>query len=825
MKRKKTVPSPAVPMTEPPVMEAVKDSLIQRIFPFAFPVILFCAMTLQTVPMALGLAALTFLLTIGREPIARFVSRLSVPVWGFLIFLVLNLAGSLYTDFGQYAYGEFFKILASGSLGILLLARGRKADVRVLLYGFLTVSALIALLCIDQAVDGTLFRNFAAVMGALGDGNYLELDTTMESWRANGIYNDANISGSLFALALLVGISLIHTGESRKGRFFASFLMGISAVGLVTGVSRGSMLIFGVACVGYLIFVGKGNRFPLFSILLAAGICTVAFGGVSLVLLTRGSELGTWAALPCGVAIWLLAEFPGRAVADVLQRHMRVMCGVLVVLVVLLAGAAVAALTVTEPFTAGKDPTLYRAVAVTPGETYSFTGDWDQDSEIRVSVYGYTREQVLTGEGEQYAWGLLEDVEFTVPEDVTNVFVSVGGTERGEVRQLSLSDGTEIPLKYKFLPENIVRRLQGSLFENRSFLLRVQYVKDGWTLFTQAPLFGHGLGATEGLLTSVQPFFYESLYLHNHILQVMVETGLIGAAAFLIFLLGTAWILVSSLRKKSSPMAAGLAACWVMMNLHGLMELTFSICAFQCVAFLLLMLGIFTGETEGEALRTSPGKKWVCIGVAWLWVLISGGLMMSTMIAQRQLTALETSGLTREAYISKLERLEKMDAYCDQVIKVDLMVNALQEGGTINRGTAARYARELRETGDFDACYYVAAYYYLPLRDLPEFFACMGEGLAQERSNSDAWISAFNLYRQAFGQLDESLITEFVSGVTQTGQLMDQANEILLVDVTLDEAGQTLLNTCRSIEDQQMDAPAAYAALTLLLSGAETGAS
>ena len=199
--------------------------------------------------------------------------------------------------------------------------------------------------------------------------------------------------------------------------------------------------------------------------------------------------------------------------------------------------------------------------------------------------------------------------------------------------------------------------------------------------------------------------------------------------------------------------------------------------------------------------------------------------MMSTMIAQRQLTALETSGLTREAYISKLERLEKMDGYCDQVIKVDLMVNALQEGGTINRGTAARYARELRETGDFDACYYVAAYYYLPLRDLPEFFACMGEGLAQERSNSDAWISAFNLYRQAFGQLDESLITEFVSGVTQTGQLMDQANEILLVDVTLDEAGQTLLNTCRSIEDQQMDAPAAYAALTLLLSGVETGAS
>lgn len=98
-----------------------------------------------------------------------------------------------------------------------------------------------------------------------------------------------------------------------------------------------------------------------------------------------------------------------------------------------------------------------------------------------------------------------------------------------------------------------------NIFEDSSFLLRLQYDIDGWTLFKESPLAGHGLGATEGLLTSVQPFFYESLYLHNHLLQVMDETGLLGLAAFLAFILGTAVLLVRSFAKRARPWRP---CCW-----------------------------------------------------------------------------------------------------------------------------------------------------------------------------------------------------------------------------------------------------------------------
>ena len=174
---------------------------------------------------------------------------------------------------------------------------------------------------------------------------------------------------------------------------------------------------------------------------------------------------------------------------------------------------------------------------------------------------------------------------FTVPEGITRVLFQFRGPEGTQIRSLSLSDGTKIPTSYTLLPENLVSRFQKNLFQDRSFLLRVQYLKDGWTLFTQSPLTGHGLGATEGLLTSVQPFFYQSLYLHNHILQVMDETGLLGLAAFLALMLGAAWLLVRRLRTQQDGMAAVLLACWVMMNLHGLMEISFSVRMFQCAAF------------------------------------------------------------------------------------------------------------------------------------------------------------------------------------------------------------------------------------------------
>lgn len=808
---------PVQPAPVSGVVPAVKSSLLDRSFVYWFPVLLFLGMTLQTTTMSLILAALALVLSIGKIPVRRFCARVSVPVVGFVAFLLLCLAGSLYTGFGSYAYGEYAKLLASGSLGLLLLTRGRKENLRGLLTGFCAVCAVIALLCMDAACEGPLYRLFSDGMAAMGTTVYQEMEqATYTGARFDGIYRDANLTGSLTALAILAGLYLIRTGEKRWERLLACFLTGISAVAFLTAMSRGAIVCFAAAAVVYLLAAGKGERLPLFFSMLCLGISMAGFGVVSITLLAEGSFLGTLAALPSGLVLWLLDEFPGRKAAAALAGHVKIMAGAVLGLVLAAAAAVVLAFNLTEPFVFTADNYLYRGADVTSGETYTFTGDWDGGEDVVVVVYGSTQEQELLGESTTYYNGPLSGASFTVPEGVTHVLMQFRGPAGGELRSVSLSDGTGVPMAYTLLPDNIANRLQTNLFQDNSFLLRVQYVKDGWALFLQSPLTGHGLGSTEGLLTSVQPFFYESLYVHNHLLQILNETGLLGLAAFLALIGGVAWLLLRRLRGGQDPLCAALLACWAMMNLHGLMEISFSVRMFQCAAFFLLLLGVVACEPDRQTgkLRLLRG---VVLVLGALWLVVSGVLLGGSRMAQQEYQTLDTTGMTVSDFMDTMEKLDRMDAYNDQDIKVNRMANALQQGGTLNEGIASRCARELRETGDFDACYKVAAYYYLPLRNLPEFFACVQEGLAQERSNPDAWISALDLCRQAFEQLDESSVEDFVSGVVSIGDQMDQANAVLIRDITLDQAGQTLLNACRSIQDQQLDATAAYLALSSMI--------
>lgn len=819
MKRKKTVPAEVVPK---PVNDAApvpeKDHpLYDRLFVVGFAVLLFFAMTVQTVPMSLILAAVALALSFGRGGYARFRGRLGIPVLGFLAFLILCGAASLYTSFGAYAYGEYAKLLASGALGLLLLARGREQNAGGLLFGFSAVCGMIGLLCIDAGCRGPLFRGFASFMEGLGDAAYQSLDqATYTGARFDGIYNDANLTGSLMALAVLVGLYLIRTGRKPWERFAACFLTGLSAVAFFTAMSRGAILCFGATLLAYLLIAGKEERLGLFFTMAAMGISMVVFGVVSTSLLAGGSFWGTLAALPSGVLLWLLNEFPARKAASALAGHGKLLAGVLGGGIAAGIAAVVLALTLTEPFVFTESNFLYRGADVEGGETYTFSGDWDKSSEITVLVYGSTREQELTSVTETYYNGPLEEASFTVPEDVGHVLMQFRGPAGLELRQVSLSDGTEIPMAYTLLPDNIANRLQKNIFEDSSFLLRLQYDIDGWTLFKESPLAGHGLGATEGLLTSVQPFFYESLYLHNHLLQVMDETGLLGLAAFLAFILGTAVLLIRQLRKARTPLVAMLLACLVMMNLHGLMEISFSVQMFQCAAFFLLLLPTVCYGTYTEG-RKRRAAGIVVLVVSDLWLVISVALLGGSLLAQKEYRELDAAGMTTGSFIETLERLDRMDAYNDQSYKVNLMGNALQAGGISNEGTAARCARELRETGEFDSCYYVAAYYYLPLGQLENFFDVLQEGLLQERSNSEAWNSAMNLCIQAFSQIDPAEADTFAEGVRGIGEAMDRANAYLLVSVALTEENAALLNCART---EALDGEGVYAAISQVLSQA-----
>ncbi|MFR3920589.1 MAG: hypothetical protein ACLTYN_00010 [Dysosmobacter welbionis] len=78
------------------------------------------------------------------------------------------------------------------------------------------------------------------------------------------------------------------------------------------------------------------------------------------------------------------------------------------------------------------------------------------------------------------------------------------------------------------------------------------------------------------------------------------------------FILGTAVLLVRQLRKARTPLAAMLLACLVMMNLHGLMEISspfrcFSVRRFPAAAANSVLRNLYRGEEKAGRRYCGPG--------------------------------------------------------------------------------------------------------------------------------------------------------------------------------------------------------------------------
>lgn len=230
------------------------------------------------------------------------------------------------------------------------------------------------------------------------------------------------------------------------------------------------------------------------------------------------------------------------------------MCCILVVAII---AYLVAAVHLTGAYTFHDSGLLFRTVSLAPGD---YTLTLDSSDEVKVTVYTQSKEEKIAETSTTLYSGAPEEAAFTVTgeEEVHFRFDAASGTE---LRSVTLSDGTSLKLNYWLLPSFVADRLQGSLLSDYSTWMRLQYDIDGLKLFMQRPLLGYGLGSTEAWLGSVQPYYYESAYVHNHLIQSADDMGIVGLLSLLALMGGTAWLLLRRLRKESDALggdAAGL---------------------------------------------------------------------------------------------------------------------------------------------------------------------------------------------------------------------------------------------------------------------------
>lgn len=819
MKRKRPaapVQAAAAEQTKAPEYAAAGLSPLDKGKLAVFSLLLLLAMTIQTARMSMVLiaAALVLSLPIGKEPLRNLRQHMSLPVLGLLAFALLNGLAAMYSPFESDALSEFYKIIAAVALCGILLARFEKKHVRGLLWGFAAVTAVIALLSVDMASDGLLFRGFHALAALLGE-DYSTVEQNLATLRVNGIYNDANVTAGIFGLGTFAALYLTDSAQSRREKLLACELLGISALGFLLSMSRGAILCFALALLVWLLAAGKGNRLRLFILMLLTALVTVVLAVPAMASIGKLAPVPLLLTLAAGPLLFLLVHALGGLLAKVIEKRKKLAVGLLAGLLACCVAYAAAGTLVTGPYTMGAEDTLQRVITLEPGE-YTVSGAWE--GEVTLLVSAESRADILMFRQNRVYQGPLEGASFTIPEGTEQVRVWFYGARGDRLEAVTLSDGTEIPLGYPLLPAFITNRLQGSIFLDSSFLLRAQYMKDAWTLFAQSPLLGHGLASTEGLYTSVQPFYYESLYVHNHILQVMSDMGLLGLAAFLTLLLGSAWLLVKNLRSEEGPLAAMLLAGWVLMNAHSAMEINFSIRAYQCAALVWLLLPalLFARPVSGRRLA-----KWGGLAAAlflWLYLAVFGFLLERHRMVQREMAEFSTTNAAE--FMETTKRFVKQDVFVQEQNKLNFVANAVILQKPIYNAEKNRWVEDLRKSGTYTACSGLARYCYLRLGEYEELFACSRQGIAQEASTSEAWNLQFDFYRnEVLPAMAEEDLELFLEEVLTTGAYLETYNQGRMEEIQLSEENGRFLNAVSTIQEQNLTEEQALALLSVLLDG------
>ncbi len=730
---------------------------------------------------ALSLVALTIVLAVIC--FARLRDRFTPVLLALSLVVILDGISTLYAASGKFALYEFLKVLISFCLALILLSiapgNGTSAGrwVASILAGCSAVAGLVSVdLISTRVISNAVFE----LLGKL-TSDYTALDGVEPGVRMTSLFSNPNAFAGIVGLGTLLSLGLVMSSQTKLSRCLNLVCLYVNALSFVLAISMGGTAMIAVAFLIYLLLERKERRAQLFTLMAETLVLTlVSAAAVSATSFTVWESprpvpllcmvLGS-AAL-CAADFFLTPRVTGR-----ISRKTKGVAFLILGLVALLAVFVLLAWNITGAAELSAESWLRRAAYPEPGE---YTLSVSSDNPLSVVIESQNQQDTMMHTSSQLYSGPAEGAVFTVPEDSLVVYFNFyAGDNAVRIEDASYSgaaDGGHIPLKYLLLPGFIANRLQG-LFANQNAIQRVVFFADGIKLFKRAPLFGRGMGAFENGIKSVQSFYYETKYAHNHYIQILTETGIVGLVLFLGLLALSAISIWRKLRRdgeRTDAIIPALGGALVFMAGHAAVEVVFSFYAYLPIAFgVFAAISLSTSEKEplkkGEKItRTSA--------VAACAVLIAGfGILLYNNLRAADITAEDP---TREDLVkaASLDRFEYADYMLRYVLDIELRI--VEE--PVQR-QADEFAEQLSEIDSNTIPYYLADYYFS--KDQTENGLRMVEKYVRyTASDPDTWQRAFNLLR-----IFENGTESYRAAVVEIADLMDEWNAENIGKVTVDE--------------------------------------
>lgn len=738
-------------------------------------------------------------------------------IWNLPSLLLLGYAAfSWVTIFwamsGKFHLREGSKLLIAVFFFLLVAMHGRfdRAFARRVMGVIAGISALYALLSVEAVSTG--LTKTLLVRLPMWDTEKI----VFQNSRLNGIFGNANIEASIYAIGIFCAIALVCGAEKKWQRALWAAAAAVDALAFLLVFSMGAMACFAAAVVVYLIFAGKGRVAALLRMLEAAvpafmcGFAAFALFGSGRV----GLVLPVLLANAAAAAVLELTVM--EKLSRVLEKHQRAAFGVLIGAVLCVAVYAVAALYVTGSYTFGM--AIYRSARLNAGE---HTITVEADGEVTGWIYSWDTLGMLTGERTSLHYGKVEqEVTIHVPEG-SEICGFNFSAEPGVTIYRAVIDGVqEIPLNFRLLPGFAANRLQ-TISASSSPIIRAMYRQDALRLWRFSPVVGNGVGAFETGVTAVQDYPYETKYVHNHYLQLLLEDGVVGLALFA----GALAAMLLALWKKRKQMQENeyywlypaLCAEFVMNGAQMCWDVSMSMIVFLCMTYAVYGLIVATcAEPFAEkAAAEENGKKKKAqakgfdtsllarnIGIGFTVVVVL--TLCGNLYAASKADAPVADG---DEFLYNLSVAAKLDLYERNDMMLSYVVNSLEmEYPEDYREQADEYAAQLAKVqSNTIPCYLVG--YYLQTEQYDKAIDEAILGASYSASDADTWDDCAALLNEAlFQNMLTPLLTEeraaLMAKLTEYYDALQAYNASALVPVELSESAQAffdkivILNGC-----------------------------
>lgn len=711
--------------------------------------------------------------------------RIRPPMMALGLVVLMDGLSNLYAVSGKFALYEFLKVLIAFCMALLLTALtggrdpGRQAA--CVLEGF---SAIAGLVSVDLLSTRWISTPVLWIINRFTP-DYTHLTAVEEGTRMTSLFMNPNIFAGCAGIGVLLGLGLAASSEGRKGRAAHLVCLFVNALSFVLAFSIGACLTVVLGFLTLLALERPKRRTGLFLLMLETFVLTVlAVFPISRTSLTAwsGVRLAPLLCLAGGAAALCLLDRLGQRLAARLAEKPRAVFGLAAGILAGLAVFFAAACLLTGSAALQPGEVLRRSVYPKPG-SYAVSSQTDGQAAVRIE--SQNRAETMMHTSTVLYHGPLDQAVFTVPEDSTVVYFSFSAEAPACVETVAYTGEAgsgKVPLGYRLLPEFAANRLQG-LFANQNAIQRLVFFEDGLKLFRRSPLIGMGLGAFENGLKSVQSFHYVTKYVHNHYIQTLVETGVVGLLLFVALLAVSA---AAVWRGRREPLAPALGAALVFMAAHGAVEVVFSSYAYLPMAYgVFAAISLTCGDTLAAPWAERRGVKaglllGTCALLAAFAVLLNGNMRAQSLSRGAE----DLAGFQEAVRLDRFEWADHMLAY--------VMRAADAEADSEVRHQADAYALRLARLDSNSVPLYLAEYYLKTDR--------MAQGLEMAEKYVDyvssdpaAWQKTFDLLARY-----EEDSEVYRTGILELAARMDAWNSGNMGKISVNQAAEELIARARS---------------------------